>query len=232
MIGPLREGFVQLYANDQAHGTKIAPEGSTTGTPVKEKWEIVSPHFGPLWNEESQSSLIEFNEFQIAAAGCERTSNLQAATKLDGEIAFLPLNIGAVPLSGTLPEGWENVCGTLNKIIHARPFWLEHINTTLVFYETRANLMKKMFCSSPPAFLLKLSCPTEQLHLLFLQNSSIGAAIATVTVFRWAQWTQQNQNQMCSLRTAAVHLTTITVVSLICLQFFSMSVIHTFLFTL
>lgn len=59
---------------------------------------------------------------------------------------------GAVALSGTLAAGWENVCGTLNKIIHSRPFWLEHVNTTLEFYETRAKLMKKMFF--PPAFLL------------------------------------------------------------------------------
>lgn len=174
---------MQLYENDQARSTKLAQEGSATWTPAKENGEIVSPHFGPLWNEQSWSSLIESNEFQIAVAGCEWTFNLQAATKVDGEIAFLPLNIGVVALSGTLPAGWENVCGTLNKIIHARPSWIEHINSTLVFYETRANLMKKMFSPPPPAFLLKLSCPTEQLHLLSLQNSSIGAAIATVTVF-------------------------------------------------
>lgn len=47
-MGPLREGFMQLYENDGARSTKIAREGSATWTPAKENWEIVSPHFGPL----------------------------------------------------------------------------------------------------------------------------------------------------------------------------------------
>lgn len=58
--------------------------------------------------------------------------------------------------------------------------------------------MKKMFSSSLLAFLLKLSDPTEQLVLLFLQNISRGAAL--VTLFSWAMWAQWNQNQMCSLQ--------------------------------